>query len=85
MGTRELMFDSLANTATCRTCLGRVGRIDIFDRDSHGFGFVFNKALKLPESPSMQSGSDTFPSLDAFTNVCEVFKDDYGNATIYGL
>jgi len=75
----ETMPDALADTSTIGARLAGKGRIDVFDGDSNRPGFVFDKGLKLPESPAVQPRSHALARLDAVADVAQVFHHDPGS------
>jgi len=78
----KTMLDALSQRSAARTRLAGVGWIDIFDRDSGGLGLIFDKGLKLPESPAMQPRSYELASADAVTDVTQVFHHDLGSTNV---
>jgi hypothetical protein len=77
--THETMLDALADTSTIGARLAGEGRIDVFHRNACRLGLVFDKGLKLPKSPAMQSRSHALASLDAAAEVAQVFHHDLGS------
>jgi hypothetical protein len=74
----ETMPDALADTSTTGARLAGVGGIDVLDRDPCRLGLVFDKALKLPECPAVQSRPHALAGLDAVADVGEVLHHDLG-------
>jgi hypothetical protein len=76
--THETMLDAPPQRSAARTRLAGESRIDVFHRNACRFGLVFDKGLKLPKSPTMQSRSHALARLDAAANMAQVFHHDLG-------
>jgi len=76
----KTMLDAPPQRATARARLAGVGGIDVLDSDSGRLGLVFDKALKLPERPAVQSRPHALAGLDAIADVGEVLHHDLGRA-----
>jgi len=74
----KTMLDAPSQRSTARARLAGVGGIDVLDRDPCRLGLVFDKALKLPECPAVQSRPHALAGLDAVADVGEVLHHDLG-------
>ena len=61
--TGEKMLVPFSNFPAHATGLRRVSGVDVGHGQSSALGFVGHKALKLSESPTMQSRPNSFPGL----------------------
>lgn len=83
--TREAMPLSFSYIPTSATRLRRVCGIDECDLHSDSFSFVFNKILKLSESPTMQASSNFYSSFNVCSNIRQIFHPNFGNAMFQGF
>ena len=83
--TREAMPLSFSYIPANTARFGCVGRINEYHLHSDNFSFVFDKVLKLPESPTMQASSDFYSSFDIGSNVRQVFHANLGNPMFYSF
>ena len=79
------MFITIAQRATKRTSLRCVGGIDVFNVNPHGLSFVLDKGLKLPESPTVQASSDSFSGFNVFSNMGQIFKNNFTHFKTFGF
>ena len=76
-GTGKAMLHPFSDSPAYRARLARVSGVNVNHAQSASFAFVSNKALKLPESPSMQSCPDPLPGLDIGADMRQVFHADF--------
>jgi hypothetical protein len=84
-GTLETMFDSCTQLPAGRTGLAGVGRVHVLDRDPNGIGFVFDKALQLPESPTVEPCAHAPARSEVIADVREILHDDLGSPDASGF
>ena len=75
--TRKFMLDAFPNISTYRTRLARICGVNKNHGQSSALRLVADKVLQLPESPPMQTSSDTFPRFDVDSDISQVFHSDF--------
>ena len=70
------MLIPFSDSPAHRTCLARIGGVDVHHGESQGFGLIGDKILQLPKGPPVQTCANPFSRFDAVTNMRQVFHAD---------
>lgn len=70
------MFGTITRETTKRASLACMGWIDVLNGNPYSLSLILDKGLQLPESPTVQAGSDTLPAFDVLSDVGQIFEYD---------
>lgn len=79
------MFTAISQRTTQRTSLRRISGIDVLNGNPHGLRFVLDKGLKLPESPTVESSSNSLSAFDVLSDVGQIFENNFTHSKTFGF
>jgi hypothetical protein len=79
------MLIAISQRTTESASLRRVSRIDVFNDNSCRLSLVLDKGLELPESPTVQAGSDASSAFDVLSDVSQILKNNFTRSKTFGF